>query len=334
MKHLIETILIVSMIVLLPVFDSPMEEKNPSCSDKLVRIVGGNPEAGFGCLYFDQIPNMIEKCKNENTAFYIDLKIINNRKYYDPALGENTWNYWFEPVDNQDSITLCENSEKKEYFSNNTELYNWYFRSSTFKMYYYMWGETEHKDRSAYDEEWYRTQRKRRHVILKDYVHIKKDIQEEIDRKWDLMFQKDDFVLGIHMRGTDKGFGRRKVFPEEYFSYIKQFLRYFPNGKIFVATDDAKYFETLKKEGIQFESQEVIRSSNRTAVFDLDVPKYQIGTEILNDIVLLSKCDWIIHSASSVADAAISLNFDLHEKSVHLEYTKNRQVPFWFKQEE
>ena len=131
------------------------------------------------------------------------------------------------------------------------------------------------------------------------------------------------------MRGTDKGGGRRKVPPNEYFPYMKKFLEYFPNGKIFLATDDANYFEELKKEKIPFQAQmNVTRSGSRKAVFDMKVNKFKIGTEILLEILLLSKCDWLLHGASSVAETAIGINLDLHNNSVHLEY-KYHQAPFW-----
>ena len=51
----------------------------------------------------------------------------------------------------------------------------------------------------------------------------------------------------------------------------------------------------------------------------------------LLDALLLSKCDFLLHSASGVAEFAIywSDNMRLHSNSVHLQYEYQRQVPPW-----
>ncbi len=52
---------------------------------------------------------------------------------------------------------------------------------------------------------------------------------------------------------------------------------------------------------------------------------------MLIDALLLSKCDWLLHSASGVAEFAIYWNLKLHRRSVHLQYTRNRQSLTWAK---
>ena len=47
------------------------------------------------------------------------------------------------------------------------------------------------------------------------------------------------------------------------------------------------------------------------------------------DSLLLSRCDFLLHSASGVAEFAIYWGPHLHEASVHLQYPKQRQVPRW-----
>ena len=48
------------------------------------------------------------------------------------------------------------------------------------------------------------------------------------------------------------------------------------------------------------------------------------------DILLLSKCEYLLHTASGVAESAIFFNFKLHKNGVHLEFTQKRQIPNWF----
>ena len=97
---------------------------------------------------------------------------------------------------------------------------------------------------------------------------------------------------------------------------------------------------------------------------------FRKGEEVLLDTLLLSRCDWLLHAASGaepaaqtalphhdparqpdrpparqrvvklrqrpvagVAEFAMYWNLQLHERSVHLQYTQNRQRPPWMKPE-
>ncbi len=135
--------------------------------------------------------------------------------------------------------------------------------------------------------------------------------------------------------------------PKEYAEYIISYLKYYKkrgkNPKIFVATDDKNYLSSLLDivssncnitvcnvtEDIRY-IQDVERSETPLPVFKMKLSKYRIGIEVITDILFLSKCTWFIHSASAVAESVFYHNLELHFKSVHLEYVRNRQVPFWF----
>ena len=51
--------------------------------------------------------------------------------------------------------------------------------------------------------------------------------------------------------------------------------------------------------------------------------------QVLLDALLLSRCDWLLHAASGVAEFAIYWNLPLHNRSVHMQYTRHRQRPPW-----
>ena len=53
--------------------------------------------------------------------------------------------------------------------------------------------------------------------------------------------------------------------------------------------------------------------------------------QVLLDALLLSRTDYLLHSASGVAEFAIYFNPSLHESSVHLQYAKRRRVPGWMR---
>merc|ERR1712154_197252 len=179
------------------------------------------------------------------------------------------------------------------------------------------------------------------------YFHLKPDIIEQREDIWNYAFgnNRNVQVMGVQMRGSDKVQKwsiRRTVSPAEYMPYIASFVSYYgENAKIFFATDDKNYLKFLKEhwseyvesnrkfEDVVVTQVNVTRSSDKTAVFNFKhVSKYSIGREVLLDILLLAKCDWFIHSASAVSEAVFFNNIKLHNHSVHLEYTVNRQIPF------
>ncbi len=83
-------------------------------------------------------------------------------------------------------------------------------------------------------------------------------------------------------------------------------------------------------EGTIVYMSDIVRSKGRKAVFKLEgISKYAMGKEVMMDILLLSKCHWFIHSASAVSESVFYENAGLHNRSVHLEFIGNRQVPFW-----
>ena len=47
--------------------------------------------------------------------------------------------------------------------------------------------------------------------------------------------------------------------------------------------------------------------------------------------LLLSRCDFLLHAASGVAEFAIYWSPQLHERSVHLQYEHRRQAPAWMR---
>lgn len=155
-------------------------------------------------------------------------------------------------------------------------------------------------------------------------------------------------VLGVHLRGTDKGkylasaASGRPVPPREYEPYVDAFLRSHPNGTVFVATDSPAFLAEVKTRWLQrwpgapFRWREDILRSEANAAFDrrgvgggTPPSNARKGEEVLIDALLLARCDWLLHSASGVAEFAIYSNLKLHRRSVHLQYTRNRQHLPW-----
>ena len=151
-------------------------------------------------------------------------------------------------------------------------------------------------------------------------------------------------VLGVHLRGTDKGKylstagSGRAIGPSEYEPYVRAFLdSHGPNATVFVATDSPSFLaevvakwptgrvrhrsDVLRHEAnVAFAGGAAVRGANAN---------YRKGEEVLLDSLLLSRCDFLLHAASGVAELAMYWNRRLHTHSVHLQYTHGRQQPHW-----
>ncbi len=147
----------------------------------------------------------------------------------------------------------------------------------------------------------------------------------------------NSLILGIHLRGSDKGDGRKKTVGSDYLPYIKSFLEALPpgSGKLFVATDDSRMLSFLHENNISnfYSNNDVLRSDGNEANFNKFKSKLAVVNEhVFQDILMLSTCDYLLHGDSAVSESAIYLNFNLHYRSVNLDM-KHETSPFQFKEQ-
>lgn len=312
---------------------------------------GGDDGAGFATLIFVYPINFLLYAQKYNYTLWLDFIPKFNNLYFDPAHGPNPFEYYFHGI-TPDWHNECDNATshytKLRKGEINPKIHK-QEKSSIHCWYYHAKAKQIHKNMDAFDENWYFEQRLRGSQIVDKYFHLKDEITRQRNVLWNDAFGNREYkVLGVQMRGSDKVQSwsiRRTVLPQEYMPYIAAFVQYFDDkAKVFFATDDTNYYAYLQQhwsaylndtrytfKDIVVTQQNVTRSANETAVFELQrVSKYEIGREVLLDILLLAKCDWFIHSASAVSEAVFYNNLALHNRSVHLEYLKKRQVPFWF----
>ena len=149
-------------------------------------------------------------------------------------------------------------------------------------------------------------------------------------------------VLGVHLRGTDKGKymnsagSGRPIGPAEYEPYVRAFLAYHgANASVFLATDSPSYLDDVVRRwpsGRVRYRHDVLRHEGNVAFAGATATKgasYRKGEEVLLDALLLSRCDFLLHAASGVAEAAIYWRPALHKQSVHLQYSRGRTQPDW-----
>ena len=113
----------------------------------------------------------------------------------------------------------------------------------------------------------------------------------------------DEDTLGIQIRGTDKSEELPEIKLETIFASIDNVEK----EKIFVATDDKRYLDSLLdryKERVIYDSSLKI-SDNSQAIHHNCSNRSQINEEVLSSVYLLSNCSHFLYSFSNVSFLAL-----------------------------
>jgi len=299
-------------------------------NQKILIIKINHSNAGF-FAYLTFVFNQLIYCEKQNylPVVYFGRRAGNGiNAYYDPRYGPNMWDYFFEPVAgiNYEDVLFMVNRpdsvlRKADLLELSYEQLKYLHMQEPDSVFAFPYGVYYSKTQN--DLEWYRTQRSKAHGLIKKYIRLKKHIQEEIDAFYD-QHMKGAFVVGAHVRGTDKGTPRyadagrnpntmRIIEPTSYFERIDPFLNQHPECKIFVATDQEQYLQSFKNRyGERVIAWNSLRSRTKTNVFQqYDFNGYRKGKDVLIETQLLARTQFFLKCASAVGEAALWFNPDL-----------------------
>lgn len=279
--------------------------------------------AGFAaCLL--TVLNYIRYCEREGLTPVVHIDDSCGTRFLDPEYGDNVWEQYFEPVGAYSSADLqrmlaepacariaselrrVDASLPSRIKTHSDSIFTWTFGH---------WRMDMPDDMAA----WFAEQRKKGHESVRRYVRIRPHILEKVDRFFN-SYMKGRHVLGVHLRGTDLHYAP-PVSPAEYFESIERYLEDHPNAHIFLATDQIQYLELIKKRyGSIVKYNDCLRSATSTAPFNRkDGSPYRKGEDVLIDILLLSKCAFLIRGASNIPEMAIFFSKNLESKDLSLE---------------
>jgi hypothetical protein len=239
--------------------------------------------------------------------------------YFDASVGDNMWDYYFEPVatltyadikrrisDPDDPLTLNDLTTLSA-----EDLWRIH-EAEPESIYPYPHG--IYSDKFKGDPQWYSKQRAMAYYIINKYVRVKPHILAKVDA-----FEREYFagkrVLGVHMRGTDKGSAKllpelmRIVKPREYFRHIDEYTDRYGYCKIFVATEQQQFLHQITaRYGNRVISYHAMRTSGLRNPFQLDGNRYRKGEDVLIDCLLLSRSDYLLRCTSAVGEFAMYFN--------------------------
>ena len=142
--------------------------------------------------------------------------------------------------------------------------------------------------------------------LLDKYVKVKPSIQEKIDIFYDEQM-RDRRVIGLHCRGR---FLYNEVGDVPIEWLCEEANRYADGNTIFfVATDQTPLLEQAKKllRGIVI-YYDCYRQETTTSPFSSQQLHPQMGEDVLVEVLLLARCDHLIHTISNVSTTVLYFN--------------------------
>lgn len=171
---------------------------------------------------------------------------------------------------------------------------------------------------------WYINNRQTAHDIIKKYLVVNENIINKANLFWKDNLSKYNYIIGIHIRGTDKDncIGGRKIIPSEYFKYIDFLLEKNKDAVIFLATDTPSYIKTFTDTYNDkcIYINDILRSNLNIFLDTSESNNYKKGEDVLIDCLCLSKCNFLLYGSSAVSEFAIYFNLDLHYNGFNLQY--------------
>lgn len=181
------------------------------------------------------------------------------------------------------------------------------------------------------------------HQKINQYIEIKSHILDELNELYETNM-KDHFLIGIHVRFARAHAHEVPGGPpslNQYMAEADKLIKQHPSEKIkiFIASDSHYVVNQFKKKygtklfyidayranhsedpGLIYENQQHWVSHPQQ--FHNKKPGYNGGKTTLLDCLLLSKCDYLIHTASNLSAAVVF--FNPHIKSIYLPKTNFR----------
>lgn len=242
--------------------------------------------------------------------------------YFDPEQGGNAWDYYFEPVGPSgrelDALVADGRVATLATASELERLFRWEPESFFMNPFGY-YRSIENRADGAYPREWWQRQREHARTFFADgTIRFRKGIMTQVDAFQAANFS--DHTLGLQLRGSDKfdfGVGpnlSRKITPEEYFPYIRDYLEKHPDcERIFVATDQRQWLKVLEAafpDHIISYSEMSLSTSDQN-MFNETEKKAARGAEVLCDMLLLTRCRYLYKCHAAVGEMALVMNPEL-----------------------
>ena len=224
--------------------------------------------------------------------------------------GSNVWSTYFENAENL--AEFPQSCSKKPIFVLNPEqVTDWMTQSA--------------KSTDNMDEDSLLASRRNEAAMVNKYLRAKQPI---LDRAQEVnKLSAKEHCLAVHIEITGQGRNGGGVSSGSYIPYMEEFASIAGpnNGVIYIAADSNRALKYINHTAssqvnamIRTQGKYVVRSKGKTIPPYVLDDHHRVNSEALVDIYAMSKCDFLLHGGSSVAEGVILLNLDLHARNVNL----------------
>ena len=223
---------------------------------------------------FSVFMDVLSLLQNYEKGIFKSIKVdfANEGQYFDPKFGQNWWEYYFEPINNQSSDKSVE--------------------------FYYL-------------DCWkiqFCNSRKYNNYLIEKHICLKPHIQDKINSFVANYFKNGEFLIGVHYRGTDKtaiGSEAPRIPYERVTEVLEEQINALAgkNYLIFIATDEPDFIRYLSNE---FPGK-ICANMEAHEIND----NYLRGQNAIIDCVLLSKANLIIRTDSNLSLVSTFFNYQV-----------------------
>jgi hypothetical protein len=193
--------------------------------------------------------------------------------YHDPAVGDNWWGYYFEPIEigspHQAAVRVVD-TPQHDAFANRVE-------------------QTMPRATAA--------------TLVARHVRVKPQLLERVGQYLRETFIEGTPAIGVHYRGTDKYEEAPPVPYAAVTAAIGEALRGVPGGAppLYVATDDERFLDHARAAfpGM-IRCLRMVRSSDGRPLHKAGRPGYRTGTDAIVDCLVLSRCRRLLRTPSNL----------------------------------
>ena len=163
--------------------------------------------------------------------------------------------------------------------------------------------------------------------LFDKYLGFQPDILEETDRFVAAHFTGRK-VLGLHYRGTDKAGEAPLVAKEQLLQHIRTVLAQRPQLElIFVSTDDEKIISFLQQSDLHLPvifREDAVRSKDGDQFHrKKEVSKSVVNRDAIVNMLLLSRTDFLLKTASILSDCSVIFNPSLEIRVISFPHSDN-----------
>lgn len=247
----------------------------------IVRGLGGADSAGL----FSELVTVLGALDHFEHwgAQYAGLQVdfADRGLYYEPAHGANWWQYYFEAINVGSRVNAIPRLA------------------------------AHLRDHEDFAPEIERLSRARGFALIERYVRPNPHIREKVDVYARANFG-DAYVIGVHYRGTDKFMEAPRVAYEQVHAAVLEAINEArpARHKLFIATDEAAFLDyMLELFPGRLLYREMFRSVDGRPIDVVnDDGNRTKGEDAIIDCLLLSRCDYLLRTASSLSLCASFFN--------------------------